>query len=98
MSRSAVSQPVWPKVGGIGHGSDPGMHHPPDSPLIKTPPARSQKQRGTAFRRHQPRAARAAPPCNRPDRWHAERNRALLVALAEHSQHMAGIIDVVDIE
>jgi hypothetical protein len=93
-----MSQTVRPNVGSIGHQRDPGVHHSTDGPLVEAPATRTKEERGATVGGGQARSPRVLPTLNSLHSRDAEGNGPLLVALAEHSDDVARLVDVVNVE
>ena len=98
VGRSAVPQPVGSEVRGVGHLGDPGMNQRPYRALIESPPSSAEEQRSPGAGPGHRRAAVGDPPRNGPKSRPAQRNGALLAALAQDPDGLATVVHVVHVE
>ena len=74
------------------------MHHSTNGTLVEATTTRAKEERQPAVGGRQRWSADQVPPFNGLDSRDTEGNGPLLVALAKHSDHVASLINVVDIE
>jgi len=94
----AVPKAVRTDVWGVRHQRDPGMNHSTNGALIEATAAGAKEQGWPAVGGRQCRSASYLPPFNGPHSRDADGNGPLLVALAEHPDDMARLVNVVDVE
>ncbi len=98
MGCRTVSKTVRPDVWGVRNQRDPSMHHATNGALVEATATGAKEQSRPTVGGRQRRSAGSVPPFNSLHRRDAEGDGPLLVALAEHPDDVAGLIDVVDIE
>jgi hypothetical protein len=98
VGRGAVTQPVRAEVGSVRDVPEQLVHHRPDLALVGPTSTAPEEQGGSA-----PGADQAGPTAIQPfahscPSGHSEGHTALLVALADDPQDVAGEVDVIDVE
>ena len=98
MRRCAVSKTVRTDVRRVRNQRDPGMHHSTNSTLVEAPAPGAKEEGRPAVGGRQRRSASHVPPFDSLHSRDAEGNGPLLVALAEHPDDVAGVVNVVNVE
>jgi hypothetical protein len=94
----AVSKTVRADVWSVRNQRDPGMHHSANGTLVEATATRAQEEGRPAVSGDQRRSASYLPPFDSLDSRDTEGDGSLLIALAEHPDDMAGLVDVVNVE
>ncbi|BDZ58645.1 hypothetical protein GCM10025872_23020 [Barrientosiimonas endolithica] len=96
--RGAVPQPVGSEVGRVGHVGEQLVHDLAHLPRVDPAAAPAEEDRGLALPRHELGTSAHQPGLDRLGGGHAERDGALLVALAGDAHRALVAIEVVDVE